>query len=81
MRIKLHEWFTNNLQSNPPVESVPLTQVLGGARLPVPPPDLLPGPDVLPEGPLQCYVELMQRCWEANPAERPTFAAIAAQLR
>ncbi|KAI3427342.1 hypothetical protein D9Q98_010259 [Chlorella vulgaris] len=55
--------------------------VLGGARLPVPPPDLLPGPDVLPEGPLQCYVELMQRCWEANPAERPTFAAIAAQLR
>lgn len=55
--------------------------VLGGARLPVPPPELLPGPDALPPAVLQQYVWLMERCWEASPADRPTFAAIAAQLR
>jgi hypothetical protein len=54
--------------------------VLAGARLPVPPPELLPG-DALPPSLLAAYTALMQGCWVEAPGERPTFAGIAAALR
>lgn len=39
----------------------------------------LPGPDALPC--LPRYLALMQACWAADPATRPTFAQIIPHLR
>ncbi|RWW84665.1 hypothetical protein BHE74_00006713, partial [Ensete ventricosum] len=35
---------------------------------------------VLPEKTHPTLLDLMQRCWEANPAKRPTFSEITVEL-
>ncbi|KAL4421755.1 hypothetical protein ABPG77_009738 [Micractinium sp. CCAP 211/92] len=52
-----------------------------GERLPIPPPDQLPGPDKLPPGEFEALVSLIQRCWAQQPEERPTFADVIVDLR
>lgn len=57
-------------------------QVMYGNRPSVPEPSAygeLPGPGPFPG--LPAWVELMQRCWHQDPAHRPDFVAIIAQLR
>lgn len=51
-----------------------------GERLAIPDMSYLPG------GPghassIQGYVELMEKCWAQDPAERPSFGAVASTLR
>ena len=54
--------------------------VVGGGRLPVPPPEELPGDggafSRLPE-----YLDLMSRCWAQDPGQRPLFPEVIADLR
>ncbi|KAL4433872.1 hypothetical protein ABPG75_000313 [Micractinium tetrahymenae] len=52
-----------------------------GERLSAPPPEQLPGSHRLPPELYQQYLQLMQDCWAADLAARPTFAAIATRLR
>lgn len=57
-------------------------QVMCGNRPSVPEPSAygeLPGPGPFPG--LPAWVEMMKRCWHQDPARRPDFAAIIAQLR
>ncbi|KAI7835872.1 hypothetical protein COHA_010220 [Chlorella ohadii] len=55
--------------------------VIGGKRPELPPREELPGPDTAQFGGLDAYIALMQRCWAAEPAERPGFAEVVRQLR
>lgn len=55
--------------------------VCEGQRLAVPPRQGLPGPAPPGEASLAAYVSLMQRCWAQDPAARPNFASISADLR
>lgn len=58
-------------------------QVMDGGRPPIPPPDQLPGGGggaFAAEG-LSRYVSLLQACWAQDPAARPSFADILAELR
>ena len=54
--------------------------VMDGGRLRVPPADQLPGGAGSSEG-LRGYVGLMSACWAQEPGQRPTFAAIIAELK
>ncbi|GAB4815773.1 hypothetical protein N2152v2_002819 [Parachlorella kessleri] len=54
--------------------------VMDGGRLKVPPADQLPGGAGSNEG-LEGYVGLMSTCWTQEPRQRPTFAAIIAELK
>lgn len=57
--------------------------VLEGGRPEVPPISELPGSDT-PQFALHgldAYLRLMRRCWAADPAARPTFQQVAAELR
>ena len=55
--------------------------VTEGQRLAVPPMYELPGPRSAGWRGLSRYIELMQRCWEHSPADRPTFFEIMANLK
>lgn len=55
-------------------------KVLEGARPEVPAPEQLPSFDGPPAS-LKDYVALMDRCWDQDPAKRPDFGEIAAELR
>lgn len=56
-------------------------QITQGGRLPIPPPDQLPGPDRLPPAAMDAYVALIERCWAQNQYERPDFGEVIAVLR
>ena len=54
--------------------------ITSGERLPIPPLPELPG--AAPPAELyDAYVRLMQRCWAQDPAQRPPFAEVIAELR
>lgn len=53
--------------------------VIEGRRPPIPEPAQLPGGGEF-EG-LARYISLVQRCWEADPADRPTFAQVIPELK
>lgn len=55
--------------------------VTQGGRLAIPEREALPGPDSAAFGGLDDYVALIQACWQQNPEERPSFAAIVEVLR
>ena len=60
------------------------SHVQRGGRLQVPPAHQLPGPDapaVAAAGRLDAYCALMRDCWAQEPADRPSFAGVAARLR
>lgn len=52
-----------------------------GGRLETPSPEALPGPYHLAPETLEAYQQLMRQCWAQEPADRPTFATIAARIR
>ena len=57
-------------------------QIMSGHRPPLPDPSAfgqLPGPGPFPG--LPAWIELMQRCWAQDSAQRPDFAAVISQLR
>ena len=52
--------------------------ISSGGRPPIPEPGSIPGGGF--PG-LPAYLALMQRCWAEQPAERPAFAEVVAELR
>ncbi|KAL4431452.1 hypothetical protein ABPG75_006708 [Micractinium tetrahymenae] len=52
-----------------------------GERLPIPPPDQLPGPDKLPAAEYRALASLIRRCWAQRPEDRPAFADVIVELR
>ena len=56
-------------------------QVSAGHRLPIPPPEALPGPDSGAWPGLREYVALMNRCWAQEADERPSFEQIMKALQ
>ncbi len=54
-----------------------------GERPKIPPLTELPGfTDIeLPETSINAYIALMNRCWAQDPAIRPDFKTVAAELR
>ena len=72
-------WYNDNMFS---IQS----RVQNGERPPVPPLERLPGPpgDVAAfqaSGGLDRYLALMARCWAQDPAARPSFAEVHAELQ
>ena len=57
-----------------------VTIVMEGGRLEIPDPHLLPGNGGDFEG-LETYCQLIRKCWEGNPLDRPTFSGVIAVLR
>ena len=55
-------------------------KVSEGQRLPIPPPQGLPGPKPDDPAKLNAYIGLMERCWAQNPTDRPDFERIANEL-
>jgi hypothetical protein len=58
-----------------------LGAVLRGDRLALPARDALPGEPAAACPGFDRYAVLMQRCWAQQPGERPTFAAVASELK
>ncbi|KAL4444223.1 hypothetical protein ABPG75_011960 [Micractinium tetrahymenae] len=56
-------------------------RMLSGERPAIPPPAELPGADAGPLVGLETYIALIQKCWAAEPGDRPTFAEIVPKLR
>ena len=54
-------------------------KVQNGGRPALPPLSELPG--LKPSDSLDAYIALMERCWAQDPATRPDFKTIAAELR
>lgn len=55
---------------------------MAGERLTFPPPDELPGAGAAGfEQGLPAYMQLAERCWAQDPAERPSFQQIIVVLR
>lgn len=52
-----------------------------GERLEIPPPRALPGPHSATWPHLLQYIALLKRCWAQDPAARPDFKQIMAELR
>lgn len=55
--------------------------VSNGGRPEIPPLEALPGQDTASFQGLGAYIDLIQRCWAQDPAERPSFPDIVADLR
>lgn len=55
--------------------------VCEGERLALPSRESLPGASPPDPASLAAYVALMRRCWAQDPAARPNFASISADLR
>lgn len=82
----LHCWRISGCASPaPPCDATAQVagHVLDGGRPEVPPINELPGVDTpqFAELSLDAYLRLMRRCWVADPAARPTFQEVAAELR
>lgn len=58
-----------------------VSQVMNGARLPIPPKKQLPGPKSGDWKGLDGYIKLMEECWHQNPEKRPSFNEIVVSLR
>lgn len=76
-------WTTNLPPLRAPCSPLPqiVSGLLQGDRPAIPPRESLPGPDTATWAGLAPYCALMQACWAADPAARPSFAAVIDQLR
>jgi hypothetical protein len=58
-----------------------VSQITNGNRLTIPDANTLPGPESGSWPKLGQYVALMERCWAQEPADRPNFEQVMAELR
>ena len=63
-----------------PVCSQIILNVLNGGRLRMPPREALPG-EPLEESDYAAFTDLIRRCWEQQPEDRPTLDAVCSELR
>jgi hypothetical protein len=57
------------------------TAILKGDGLPIPTPNALPGPEPTSRATFDQYVDLLRKCMDRNPSNRPSFVDIAGKLR
>jgi len=55
--------------------------IIKGDALPVPSPNVLPGPKATSGTTIDRYIDLLNRCMGKNPSRRPSFVDIGWNLR
>ena len=82
LHTSLWHCFSCALPAVPPLSIMQIINAVqaqeNGAALPVPPPEQLPAGTF---SQLDKYVEIMQQCWQRDPAQRPTMDIVATMVR